>query len=205
MLAAGGRNARVAGAFLAARAFGYGIVGALLAAGVSQLGQWAGSARALQPLWTGWHLLALAWGLVLVVRAEQPRWLAQVSARWLSATAPASASTGTVVAVPRPSGPAVLASTAAGLAWVAWPCGLLQSALLMASLANDAGTGAALMVMFACVTSAGLWMAPALWRRLGLHDRQALLQRLAGGVLVSAALWALAQRTGFVDWCLERL
>ena len=57
-------------------------------------------------------------------------------------------------------------SAGLGLAWVAWPCGLLQSALLVAALANMPASGALVMAGFAGASAAGLLLGPALWWRL---------------------------------------
>lgn len=187
-------------AFLGGRTVGYALGGALLAGGAAHLGQAAATWRVVQPLWLAWHLLALGWGLVLLLRGAQPAWLSRAVAPVGAASASAGGWQPLVQLQPAAAGttaPAVLA----GLAWVAWPCGLLQSALLLASLANGAAAGAGLMAFFALVTSAGLWVAPALWRRWAGHDR--LMLRLAGVALVGSSAWALARHTGFVDWCLS--
>ena len=47
-------------------------------------------------------------------------------------------------------------SAGLGLAWVAWPCGLLQSALRVAALANTPASGALVMAGFAGASAAGL-------------------------------------------------
>lgn len=94
-------------------------------------------------------------------------------------------------------GPARRAAVAgaAGLAWVAWPCGLLWSALILASQAPRAEGGALVMAGFALGGAAGLGLlprlGPALLRRLGLGGpaAQALGLRLAGASLLAAAAW----------------
>ena len=62
-----------------------------------------------------------------------------------------------------------LRAAAAGGLWLAWPCGLLQSALRVASLAGSVAAGAGPMAGFALASSAGLVAAPWVWRRL--HPR----------------------------------
>jgi sulfite exporter TauE/SafE len=82
----------------------------------------------------------------------------------------------------------------AGLLWVGWPCGLLHSALLVAAMTNTATSGAAAMGGFALASSLGLLWAPWLWRRLGAggtRRAEAWAARLAGAMLVAAALFAL--------------
>jgi sulfite exporter TauE/SafE len=87
-------------------------------------------------------------------------------------------------------------ASAAGLLWVAWPCGLLQSALVVAALANTAWGGAAVMAGFAVASAAGLALAPWAFARMVGGGAQALqinawAVRLAGAVLAAASAWAL--------------
>lgn len=193
-------------AFHGARVAGYATAGAVMAGGVGQLTEAAGAARALEPLWLAWHMLALLWGLWLLARGTQPVWIdrRRDEAGWRPVALPVSAAA-IPAGVGAPSSPGSargpLAAVAAGLAWVAWPCGMLQSALLVASLSNQAASGAVLMGVFAAVSSLGLVAAPGLWRRLSRHGPLAI--RLAGLALAASCLWALAHRSGFVDWCLS--
>ena len=48
----------------------------------------------------------------------------------------------------------------AGGLWVGWPCGLLQGALLVASMTGGPASGAAAMAAFAVASSPGLLLAP---------------------------------------------
>jgi sulfite exporter TauE/SafE len=94
----------------------------------------------------------------------------------------------------RMSGPAK--ATSAGLLWVAWPCGLLQSALVVAALSNTAWGGAATMAGFAATSAAGLTLAPWAFARLSGGGASALqvnawAVRLAGVALAAASGWAL--------------
>jgi sulfite exporter TauE/SafE len=68
----------------------------------------------------------------------------------------------------------------AGLVWAAWPCGLLQSALVLAALANSPAGGALVMTGFALVSATGLMAGPALWSWIG-----------GGAVAARAATWAV--------------
>lgn len=87
---------------------------------------------------------------------------------------------------------APLRAGAAGGLWLAWPCGLLQSALLVASLADTPAQGAAAMAAFAATSSLGLWLPASLWGRLPSGARAtAWAWRLAGAALVAAAGFAL--------------
>jgi len=171
--------------FLAGRAAGYAAAGALAAWLVSSLGQMAASAPPLRALWSVFHLAALALGLWLVVVARQPAWLER-----FGAAAPVRVPAGLVVV----SGP--LRAGAAGLAWFALPCGLLQSALVMAALADGPLGGAAVMAAFAVTSSIGLSMVPVIVRRWATGRIEPARStgwavRLAGLGLVATSGWAL--------------
>ncbi len=191
----GQANAVTAWAFHLARVVGYSVVGAVVGAGVSALTAWGGAlGRGLQPLWLLLHLAVFWCGLWLLFRGRQPEWLERLGRH-------AVPEHRTTIAMPvsrrTPSGPHATAA-AAGLAWVAWPCGLLQAALLMAALADGAVGGAAVMAVFAVASSPGLVAAPWIWRRLrgvgagnpaGPSIAWAL--RGSGAMLAAASLWAL--------------
>jgi len=79
---------------------------------------------------------------------------------------------------------------------VALPCGLLQSALVAASLADGAVQGGAVMASFAIGSGIGLWAGPSLWWRLSGGRLTAATgpltaARLGGAVLVALSAWAL--------------
>jgi uncharacterized protein len=168
--------------FHAGRLFGYTAGGALAAASVGAVAGWMQSAPALRPLWVLAHLAALSFGLWLAFAGRQPAWLAGLGA------APRLATAGAGWQPLR--GP--LVATATGGAWIALPCGLLQSALLVAVLAGDALGGAAVMATFALASSLGLLLASMTFRHALLAPgalRWAV--RLSGLLLASASAWAL--------------
>jgi sulfite exporter TauE/SafE len=180
----GGR--RGAGAwFLAGRAAGYMMAGALVAGGVAMLGAWARTSPRLQPLWTLVQLAFLALGLWWLATGRTPARLLRDGAV-------------PVHVVPRRRHS--LRAALGGLAWVAWPCGALQGALLLAALADGAAGGALVMGVFALASSPGLLAAPWLWswwqRRSGSPSASARLQafgyRCAGLGLALTSAWALA-------------
>ena len=74
------------------------------------------------------------------------------------------------------------------------PCGLLYSALLVASLAGNALHGALSMALFAAGSGVSLLLAPRLLMLLrgnGNRIRQDWGTRAAGALLALTALWAL--------------
>lgn len=179
----GGR--RDAGAwFLAGRGAGYMAAGALAAASVGALGAWARASPRLQPLWTLVQLAFLVLGLWWLITGRTPARLLRDGAV-------------PVHVVPRRR--RSLRAALGGLAWVAWPCGALQAALLLAALGNDAAGGALVMGAFALASSPALLAAPWLWswwqRRRGEPSASARFQafgyRCAGLGLASASAWAL--------------
>jgi uncharacterized protein len=174
--------------FHLSRVAAYSLAGAVAAAGVSALSALGQVSPALRPLWTLAHAAALALGLWLLWHGRQPAWLQHMG------RAPR-------VALPDAGGwqrvQVPMRASAAGALWVAWPCGLLQSALVVAALANTAVAGAAVMAVFAASSAAGLAAAPWLWRRLGGADGSTgvvvFATRAAGALLAAASAWALSR------------
>lgn len=188
-------------AFQVARLAGYATAGAVAAGSVGALAALSQWSPALRPVWALFHSLVLVLGLWFVWSGRQPAWMGQ----WGRAPVPVQA--------PAPQGwqqvrgPARAAT--AGALWVAWPCGLLQSALLVASLANTAAGGALAMAGFGLASSAGLMSGPWLWARLrggnaGKWSESALI-RASGVLLVLGSGFALVrgvwhQIAAFCGW-----
>lgn len=203
--AAGQPVAAQAGSFHLARLLGYATVGAIAASGVAVLAELATWSAAFRPLWTLAHITALLLGLWLLWRGELPAGLARIG-RGLPYA---------VVAGPQPTrstaregvrvrSRSVVRVSLLGLAWAALPCGLLQSAVLVASLANSPQGGAMVMAGFALVTGAGMWgLAPLLRRARWLaapgHARWPT--RAAGALLAGAASWTLFEAAVHNGWC----
>lgn len=168
--------------FTLGRLLGYAAGGALVASSVAAFALLGQAAPALRSLWLMLQLAVLGLGLWLLVAGRQPAWWARLG----STRAPQAAADGWQrMAAPLRAG-------AAGGLWLAWPCGLLQSALLVASLADTPAQGAAAMAAFAATSSLGLWLPAALWSRLPSGARAtAWAWRLAGAALVAAAGFAL--------------
>ncbi len=172
------------------RLFAYAIAGALAAAGLGGLRALAVLHPVLQPLWVLMHAAAFGFGLWLLMAGRLPRGIERLG----SAVAARRAAAWQPVVVHSSSGLQLRAAAGAGgigLAWVAWPCGLLQSALVLAALASGPATGAAVMALFAAVSTPALLFGPALlaWQRRGGERRR--LMRLAGLAIVITSGWAL--------------
>ncbi len=206
--AAGGGSVRRLLCFHAGRLLAYSAGGAVAAASVGSLAALGQAVSALRPLWTLVHMAALALGLYLLWQGRQPAWTERLGRtraqtvthrageRWQAIEGPAR-------------------SAGLGLAWVAWPCGLLQSALLVASLANSAWAGGLVMAGFAMASAAGLLLGPTLWWRLtsrmtGGRAGAAALSgatpvRWAGAALACASAWALGHGLWMrvAAWCLS--
>lgn len=175
---------RSATGFHLGRLLGYMAGGAIAASSVAALGAWSQVAPALRPLWTLLHLAFLALGLWWLATGRQPHWMKR------NAAVP-------VRVVARRGRP--LRAGLAGLAWVAWPCGALQAALLLSALASNAQGGAVTMAAFALGSMPALAVAPwavARWQSLGGGAPSSVQWatlgfRVAGLGLVLGSGWAL--------------
>jgi uncharacterized protein len=189
--AAGERSTRALWSFQFSRMFGYALFGAFAAGSVQGLA-WLGTNTAvLRPLWTMFHVAALLLGAVLIWQARQPAWIENLGQNVWRRARPVLATLG-------PRAPVVL-----GVGWALMPCGLLYSALLVASLSANALEGAAIMALFAAGTSISLTAGPWLLLRLRGGRSGAWGIRLAGLALAATSGWALwmgiTQPTGL--WC----
>lgn len=183
---AGGNPNQATLAFHLGRLLSYAVGGAVAASSVALLRSLGDSASVFRPLWVLLHLAALGFGLWLLWTGRQPEWM-QGKGRALP---PEMAAQGWQ----KLQGP--LKAGATGSLWVAWPCGLLQSALIVATLAGSAVSGAAVMAAFAIASSLGLLLGPSLWLRLAGPGAASLTAgawavRLAGAGLAGASAWAL--------------
>jgi uncharacterized protein len=182
-ITAGRRSASTG--FHLGRVAGYAVAGAVAAGGVSALGAWSRAVPALQPLWLLVHLAFLLLGLWWLLSGRMPARLLRdgtVPIRFVHRRVH------------------VVRASCAGLAWVAWPCGALQGALLLAALANGASGGAFVMGGFALGSLPALGAAPWLWRRLQALDGSRFTAasfsrigyRVAGLALVVSSAWAVS-------------
>lgn len=166
-------------AFHLGRLLGYGVLGGVAAYAMEQVAWFSDRTSALHPLWVGLHLLALAWGLMLLFQARQPLWLEQGGRRLWSRVQHG---------LRLPAG-----SWLAGCLWAFLPCGLLYSAVMVAALAGEVMQGGAAMVAFGL--GGGLWLvaAPWVWSRLSQARqwRESWGLRVAGAMLALVSIWAL--------------
>jgi sulfite exporter TauE/SafE len=179
--------------FQACRLLGYSLMGAL-AGGTVQGMAWMGQQTAvIRPLWTMMHVAALFLGLVLLLKARQPAFIDGWAQRVWQKARPVMTRLGG-------RAPAVL-----GVGWALMPCGLLYSALLVASLSASALNGATIMAAFATGTMVSMLAAPWLLLRLKDAGSGGWGIRLAGLALVLLSGWALwmgiTHPTGL--WCAE--
>lgn len=196
--------------FQLGRVLGYAVLGGLAAASMQGLGWLTVHSAALRPLWSLLHVAAIALGLVLLWRAAQPVWLEQgAQALWRRVQR----------LVRRRSAPndgqgatrtASVGLLFIGSLWALLPCGLLYSALLVATLTGQAWQGATVMALFALGTAVSMTLGPWLWLRLGQESAalrnpawQNLGVRLAGLALVLSSAWALWMGLVYdtAPWC----
>ena len=165
--------------FQIGRVLGYSALGAIAAASMQWLGWLTVQSAALRPLWTLFHIATLALGLLLLLNAQQPVWLERVGRSiWAGARA---------LAQGRGHGaPFIL-----GVVWALLPCGLLYSALLVATLTGHAVQGAAVMALFAVGSGVSLVAGSWLWLRVHGRGADAWGVRLAGLALAASSAWAL--------------
>lgn len=190
--AAGAPPARGMWTFQLGRLLGYTGAGAAAALAVQSFAWLSTNTAALKPAWTLFHLAVLAWGLMMLARARQPAWVESTGRNVWSRVRPMAQRRGGLLA--------------GGALWAFMPCGLLYSALLVASLSGGAVEGATSMALFAIGSGISLGLAPAALRRLqaaGNRLRQDAGTRIAGGLLALTAAWALwmdlAHRVA--EWC----
>jgi sulfite exporter TauE/SafE len=173
------------------RLCGYSLLGAIAALGIQSIA-WASTySAALHPLWTFFHVLVFFWGLLLVIFARQPVWVDRTGRNiWQH-----------VKKLTRFKG----GHFYLGMLWALMPCGLLYSALIIASFNGEALGGAMSMAAFAIGSSFSLFFAPWVWFKLKGSLIEPYGMRLAGLVLSAASAWAIWMQLAHNAkiWCIN--
>lgn len=178
--------------FQGGRLLGYSVAGGAAGLAVQSFAWLSQNTAALRPAWTLFHLAVMAWGLMMLAQARQPAWVEVTGRRIWSRVRPLTQRRGGLVAT--------------GALWAFMPCGLLYSALLVASLSGGALEGAASMALFAIGSGISLGLAPAVFDRLrsvGNRMRKDWGTRIAGLLLAATAIWALWMDLAprIAEWC----
>ncbi|HEY0906757.1 MAG TPA: sulfite exporter TauE/SafE family protein [Methylophilus sp.] len=179
--------------FYLGRMLGYAMLGALAAGSLQGLSWLSSQSSLFQPLWTFSHTLIFAWGVLLLATGRQPAWAVKRAGQlwqWLK----------------QRTQHAALGYFPTGMVWALLPCGLLYSAVLLASLQTHWLQGAFVMMAFATGSASILALAPIAWRNLQQHSRwlsESWGMRLSGLILVSLSLFALWMDVMHHDklWC----
>ena len=149
--AAGAQKNSAMWTFQFGRVIGYSLLGALAAASMQGLGWMTVQSAALRPVWTMFHAAMIALGLVLLIKAQQPIWLESFGRKvWAKVRG-------------LTNGRGNTAPLLIGTLWSLLPCGLLYSALMVATLTGNAMEGAVVMALFAAGTSVSMMAGPWLW------------------------------------------
>ncbi|WP_309246652.1 sulfite exporter TauE/SafE family protein [Ramlibacter montanisoli] len=189
---AGAKPVRGMWTFQGGRLLGYSIAGGAAGLAVQSFAWLSSQTAALKPVWTLFHLAVLLWGLVLLSQARQPAWVESAGRTVWGRIRPMAQRRGGLLAT--------------GALWAFMPCGLLYSALLVASLSGGLLEGALSMALFAIGSGISLGLAPSAFRKLqemGNRLRKDWGTRIAGLLLAATAAWALwmdmAHRVA--EWC----
>jgi uncharacterized protein len=177
--AAGARSNTAMWMFQLGRVLGYSLLGGVAAASMQGLGWLTTQSAAVRPVWTLLHVAAVVLGLLLLFNARQPVWLESTGkAVW-------QRTRGWV------GGHKLGAPLLIGTVWALLPCGLLYSALLVATLSASPLQGAMVMALFALGTSVSMMAGPWLWLRLRGEGSGQWGVRLAGLALSLMSGWAI--------------
>ncbi len=197
---------------LIGRLIGYALAGAV-AASVVMAVRWLSIGTGwLRPLWSALQFFMFGLGLWLMWRGRLP----SVAEAWMERVLRHKGPVSHPGEAVRLFGPGELKSAAVGVLWPLIPCGLLQSALLMASMASSPQEGALLMVVFGATSMLGVlagayswmrWLKPSAGGAASGYSsdlRSTWPVRLTGAVLVVSAGWTLLHGMGLVQqapWC----
>lgn len=183
--------------FQIGRMIGYAALGAIAASSVAGLAWMSQHSAVFKPLWIFFHVLILVWGFMLLILARQPIIAEGFSLGiWSRVQHLASQRNGLIYI---------------GMLWALMPCGLLYSALLVASLTGHIASGALSMVTFAVGSSISLILGPLVWRKTlqlnqhigSLMINQQIAIRLSGLMLCGLSSWAISMDISHGNslWC----
>lgn len=159
------------------RLCGYALLGAIATFAIQSLAWLSSYSAILHPLWTFFHVLVFFWGMLLLIFARQPLWVDQTGRKIWQHVKPLSLLRGGYFYI--------------GMLWALMPCGLLYSALIIASFNGQPIGGALSMAAFAAGSAISLFFAPWAWLKLKTKVAEPYGMRLAGLLLSSASAWAI--------------
>lgn len=180
--------------FYLGRMLGYGMLGALAAQSLRGLAWLSNQSQVFQPLWTFSHTLIFAWGFLLLVTGQQPQWAVQGAQKvwaWIK----------------QHTRHARFNFLFTGMLWALLPCGLLYSAVMLASLQSQWLQGALVMMAFAIGSATVMAIVPVLWQSgqqaLPKWFKETTGMRISGMMLVVLSLIALWMDLMHHDklWC----
>jgi len=159
------------------RVCGYALLGAIATFAIQSIAWLSSNSAILHPLWTFFHVLVFFWGVILLIYARQPIWIDLAGRRIWQRVKNLSQINGGYFYI--------------GMLWALMPCGLLYSALIIASFNGNPLGGALSMAAFAAGSAISLFFAPWLWLKLKTTVVEPYGMRLAGLLLSSASAWAI--------------
>lgn len=159
------------------RICGYALLGAIATFAIQSIAWLSSYSKILHPLWTFFHVLIFFWGMLLVIYARQPIWVDNAGRSIWSHVKKLGLKRGGYFYI--------------GMLWALMPCGLLYSALIIASFNGNPLGGALSMGAFAIGSALSLFFAPWLWLKLKTKTIEPYGMRLAGLLLSAASAWAI--------------
>lgn len=159
------------------RLFGYALLGAAATFAIQSIAWLSSYSKSLHPLWTFFHVLIFVWGMLLLIYARQPIWVDHAGRTVWHYVKQLGMKRGGYFYI--------------GMLWALMPCGLLYSALIIASFNGNPLGGALSMAAFAIGSSVSLFLAPWLWIKLKTNTIEPYGMRLAGLLLSAASAWAI--------------
>jgi sulfite exporter TauE/SafE len=172
------------------RVCGYALLGAIATFAIQSIAWLSSYSAILHPLWTFFHVLVFFWGVILLIYARQPIWIDQAGRRIWQHVKKLSLIKGGYFYI--------------GMLWALMPCGLLYSALIIASFNGNPFGGALSMAAFAAGSAISLFFAPWLWLKLKTNLMEPYGMRLAGLLLSAASAWAIWMQLAHNSkvWCM---